>query len=109
MELAAEANEGASAVFDQAAAQFGVLAIPVRLRIIGELCASERNVSHLLDAIEVSQPNMSRHLSVLHQAGIVSKRKSGANVIYALANDSMDTICRIVCTQVVTEVAAGHR
>lgn len=109
MELPAEPKDGANAVFDRAAALFGVLATPVRLRIIGELCASERNVSHLLDAIEVSQPNMSRHLSVLHQAGIVSKRKSGANVIYTLANDSMATICKLVCTQVVSEVASGHR
>lgn len=78
---------------------FGVLSTPVRLQIIGELCQSERNVSHLLGAIEVSQPNMSRHLNVLYQAGVVSKRRSGAQVFYRIANDSVVSICKAVCTQ----------
>lgn len=102
-------NEVTSKVLERAAELFGVLATPVRLRIIGELCASEKNVSHLLGAIEVSQPNMSRHLSVLYQAGIVTKRRSGANVIYALANDSVVSICKVVCTQMVSDVASSHR
>lgn len=76
-----------------------MLSTPVRLQIIGELCQSERNVSHLLGAIDVSQPNMSRHLNVLYQAGVVSKRRSGAHVFYRIANDSVVSICRAVCTE----------
>jgi len=53
--------------FDRAAELLGVLATPVRLRIIGALCGSEKNVTQLLDEIEVSQPNMSRHLNVLYR------------------------------------------
>jgi len=64
-----------------------------------------KNVTHLLDSIDVSQPNMSRHLSVLYQAGIVTKRRSGTNVIYALANESVVSICKVVCTQMVSDVA----
>jgi DNA-binding transcriptional ArsR family regulator len=101
--------EAANKVLERAAELFGVLATPVRLRIIGELCSSEKNVSHLLGAIDVSQPNMSRHLSVLYQAGIVTKRRSGANVIYALANEPVVSICKVVCTQMVSDVAAGRR
>jgi len=88
------------ATFEKAAALFGVLATPVRLRIIGALCQSEKNVSHLLDSIEVSQPNMSRHLSVLYQAGVVTKRRSGANVYYSLAGDSIADICKAICTDI---------
>ncbi len=98
-----------SKVLERAAELFGVLATPVRLRIIGELCDSEKNVSHLLGAIDVSQPNMSRHLSVLYRAGIVTKRRSGAHVIYALANQSVVSICKVVCTQMVSDVASGHQ
>lgn len=101
--------EATNKALDRAAELFGVLATPVRLRIIGELCSSEKNVSHLLGAIDVSQPNMSRHLSVLYQAGIVTKRRSGANVIYALANESVVSICKVVCTQMVSDVAAGRK
>ena len=94
--------------FERAAKFFGVLATPVRLKIIGELCASETNVTHLLSAINVSQPNMSRHLNVLFKAGIVSRRRSGANVIYALANPSVVSICKTVCTEMDTELARSH-
>jgi DNA-binding transcriptional ArsR family regulator len=95
--------------FERAAELFGVLATPVRLKIIGELCVSEKNVSHLLAAIDVSQPNMSRHLGVLHKAGVVSRRRHGAHVIYALINPSVVSICKAVCTQMDAEVAASHR
>lgn len=86
------------ATFERAAALFGVLATPVRLKIIGALCDSEKNVSRLLESIEVSQPNMSRHLSVLYQAGVVNKRRSGASVYYSLAGDSIANICKAICT-----------
>jgi len=94
--------------FERAAELFAVLATPVRLRIIGELCASEKDVSHLLGAIEVSQPNMSRHLSVLHKAGVVSKRRSGTHVIYALTNPSVVTICKVVCKEMENDVVASY-
>ncbi len=84
----------------RAAELFGVLSTPVRLQIIGELCASERNVSDLLGAIGVSQPNMSHHLHVLYQAGVVTKRRSGAQVFYRIANDAVVSICKAVCVQV---------
>jgi DNA-binding transcriptional ArsR family regulator len=105
MQEAPTQTEVEEKTFERAAELFGVLATPVRLRIIGELCASEKNVSHLLGSIDVSQPNMSRHLSVLYQAGIVTKRRSGTNVIYALANESVVSICKVVCTQMVPDVA----
>jgi DNA-binding transcriptional ArsR family regulator len=82
--------------FEKAAELFGVLSTPVRLQIIGELCQSERNVSHLLNSIEVSQPNTSRHLSVLYQAGVVAKRRNGANVFYRIANESVVSICKLM-------------
>ncbi|OYU46166.1 MAG: transcriptional regulator [Burkholderiales bacterium PBB4] len=88
--------------FERAAELFGVLSTPVRLQIIGELCQSERNVTHLLGAIDISQPSMSRHLNVLYQAGVVSKRRSGANVFYRIANDSVVSICRAVCAEPAT-------
>jgi ArsR family transcriptional regulator len=93
---------------ERAAKLFGVLATPVRLMIIGELCARETNVTHLLDAIKVSQPNMSRHLNVLFKAGIVSRRRSGANIFYALANPSVVAVCKAVCTEMDAGVARSH-
>jgi ArsR family transcriptional regulator len=91
---------------ERAAELFGVLSTPVRLQIIGELCEGEQNVTHLLGVIEASQPNMSRHLSVLYQAGLLARRRSGQQVFYRIADDSALMICKAVCAQV--SVAMAH-
>lgn len=86
--------------FDRAAELFGVLATPVRLRIIGALCRGEKNVTKLLDEIEVSQPNMSRHLNVLYRTGVVAKRRSGVQVFYRIADESVVLVCKAVCERI---------
>lgn len=96
-----------SPVFDRAAELFGVLATPIRLRIIGALCSGEKNVSNLLSEIKVSQPNMSRHLNVLYRTGVVAKRRSGVQVFYRIADDSVVLVCKAVCSQVELEVKVG--
>ena len=86
--------------FERAAELFGVLATPVRLRIIGALCGGEKNVSQLLEDIEVSQPNMSRHLNVLYRTGVVAKRRNGVQVFYRIADESVVRVCKAVCAQI---------
>lgn len=94
-------NDVVSALaFDRAAELFGVLATPVRLRIIGALCGAEKNVTQLLDEIEVSQPNMSRHLNVLYRTGVVAKRRSGVQVFYRIADESVVLVCQAVCERI---------
>jgi ArsR family transcriptional regulator len=84
---------------ERAAELFGVLSTPIRLKIIGVLCAGEQNVSSLVSQIEGSQPNMSRHLQVLYQAGVLSKRRAGQQVFYKIADDSVVNVCKAVCVQ----------
>jgi DNA-binding transcriptional ArsR family regulator len=95
-----ETPQEASLAFESAAELFGVLSTPARLRIIGALCSGEKNVSQLLNQIEVSQPNMSRHLNVLFQAGVVAKRRSGSQRFYRIADESVVQVCKAVCSQV---------
>ena len=55
-----------------------------------------------------SQQNVSKHLGVLHQAGIVGRRKDGNRVVYEIADPSVFTLCEIVCgglQQQVSELA----
>lgn len=93
---------GQTTIADYAAAAelFGVLSTPIRLRIIGALCGPERNVSQLLQEIEVSQPNMSQQLNVLYRAGVLDKRREGAQMFYRIANETVVRVCRAVCAQV---------
>jgi ArsR family transcriptional regulator len=93
-------TQTSSPVFDRAAELFGVLATPFRLRIVCTLCKGEKNVSQLLIEMNVSQPNMSRHLGVLYRSGVVAKRRNGAQVFYRIAEQSLEMVRTVVCPQV---------
>lgn len=87
-------------VFEKAAELFAVLSTPIRLRIISELCHGEKSVGQLLERIGVAQPNMSQHLNILYRAGLLGKRRQGAQMFYRIADVAAVGVCRAVCTQV---------
>jgi len=60
------------------------MAHPVRLMLIDELKAGERSFSSLFDLFELDKSTVSKHLLVLKEAGIVSSRKYGADMVYSL-------------------------
>jgi DNA-binding transcriptional ArsR family regulator len=90
----------ASLAYESAAELFGVLSTPARLLIIGALCHGEKNVTQLRSEIGLSQPGMSRHLNLLYRAGVVAKRRSGAQMFYRIADESVLRVCKAVCSQV---------
>lgn len=94
----------ADAVFERAAELFALLAAPMRLRIISELCKGECNVSHLLERLQCTQPNLSQHLAVLYRSGVLARRREGIQVYYRLANETLSGICRTVCTDIAIDV-----
>ena len=60
------------------------LAHPTRLFVVDELARGERSVRELTDMIGVEMPTVSRHLSVLRDAGILADDKRGLQVFYRL-------------------------
>jgi DNA-binding transcriptional ArsR family regulator len=60
---------------DQLSAVFGALADPTRRAILTRLTQGDANVAELAAPFEVSQPAISRHLKVLEQAGLISRRR----------------------------------
>ncbi|WP_101049165.1 ArsR/SmtB family transcription factor [Macromonas nakdongensis] len=91
-------------VFELAAELFGILATPMRLRILSALCDKEKSVSELLAEIDTTQPNLSQHLNLLYRAGVLAKRKEGTQVIYRVQSEKAVTLCRTVCTQIAIEM-----
>lgn len=91
-------------VFELAAELFGVLATPMRLRILSALCDKEKSVSQLLAEIDTTQPNLSQHLNLLYRAGVLAKRKEGTQVIYRVQSEKAVNLCRSVCTQIAIEM-----
>jgi DNA-binding transcriptional ArsR family regulator len=84
-------------VFDAVAAYFSVLSEPTRLRIMHAICETEKPVSQIVEEVAATQTNVSRHLSLMHRAGVLTRRKAGAQVFYGIADASMVEICRTVC------------
>jgi ArsR family transcriptional regulator len=80
-------------VFEVAADLFGLLAAPTRLRIVCVLIEGERNVTELLERVPVSQPNMSQHLGMLYRAGVLARRRCGAQVRYRVEHAQVRRLC----------------
>lgn len=99
-----EAQVEKGRVFELAAELFGVLATPMRLRILSALCDQEKSVSQLLKEIDTTQPNLSQHLNLLYRAGVLAKRKDGTQVFYRVQSEQAVTLCRTVCTQIAIEM-----
>jgi ArsR family transcriptional regulator len=62
------------------------LADPTRIMLLYTLAESSRNVGELASELKLSQPNVSRHLKVLRERGMVVATREGANVVYSLAD-----------------------
>lgn len=106
MTLLLDENDAAESVrvFELAAELFGVLATPMRLRILSALCNGECSVSQLLEKIDTTQPNLSQHLNVLYRTGVLARRKEGSQVIYRIQSEKAVSLCRAVCTQIAIEI-----
>ena len=63
---------------------FKALADPTRQRILLLLQERERSVGELVDEFDVSQPAISKHLSILNNAGLVNDHRRGKQVFYSL-------------------------
>jgi DNA-binding transcriptional ArsR family regulator len=105
----AQKDAEADVVYESAAELFGLLATPIRLKIISAVCNGERNVSQLLETIPTTQPNMSQHLATLYRSGVLSKRREGTQIYYKLQSERVATLCRAVCTQVAIELDGDER
>lgn len=64
-----------------------------RQRILQMLLEGERSVGDIADAFATSQPTISHHLNVLKQFGLVTNRKEGKQVFYAINRDNVVECC----------------
>lgn len=73
---------------------FRALADPTRRSIFGKLATGSMNATALRDGMEISQPAMSQHLSVLRKAGLVREERQGRFVNYEVDPDGLALIAR---------------
>jgi DNA-binding transcriptional ArsR family regulator len=79
------------------AQRFRVIGEPTRIRLLDTLREGEASVQDLTATLATSQQNVSKHLGVLAQAGIVERRKDGNLSLYRIADDSVFELCERVC------------
>lgn len=93
-------------LMEKIADRFKVLGDSNRLRILNALRPGERSVSDLVEATELGQANVSKHLQILHSHGFVGRRKEGLYSLYCLADDDVFTLCDLMCGRLASEHAA---
>lgn len=79
------------------AGRFKVLAEPVRLQILQYLENGESSVTAITQAVKSTQPNVSKHLKLLQDEGLVARRQEGNTVYYRIADESIFELCDLVC------------
>src|SRR5690242_1424858 len=68
---------------------FDALASTARRQVLRELAQSERTTSELAARLGISMPAVSRHLTVLENAGLAVSRRQGQRVLYGLVRDTL--------------------
>ncbi len=86
------------AKFEARAKIIKAMAHPTRLFIVDELSRGERCVNELTDMVGTDMSTISKHLSILREAGIVQDEKRGAQVYYTLRLECVLNFFRCVET-----------
>lgn len=86
-----------AALAELIATRLRVIGDPTRIRILDTLRGGELSVGALTEQLQTSQQNASKHLGVLHAAGIVGRRKEGTTVYYRVIDAGVFDLCELVC------------
>lgn len=76
---------------------FKVLSESSRLNIVCCLRTGAKNVTEIIEATKLGQANVSKHLKILAQAGVVARTQKGVNVYYQISNPFVFELCDLVC------------
>jgi len=83
------------------------LSHPKRLEVIDRLRAGEMSVTDLAASLEISQPNLSQHLTLMRQKGIVTTHREGLNIYYRLASPKIVKACDLMREVLVEHLEAS--
>lgn len=91
-------------VVQQVSDYFSILGEPMRLRILNLLRDGEKCVQDLVEATDTSQANVSKHLKVMLQAGILTRRSKGTLAYYSVEDDLIFELCNLVCDRLASRI-----
>lgn len=76
---------------------FKMLSEVSRLQILNCLQSGEKNVTQLSEETGLGQANLSKHLKILTQAGILNRKPVGVSVYYEISDPMIFDLCELVC------------
>ena len=84
-------------MLDLMAEKLRILADPTRLAILRSLLAGEKCVGRVVEETGRGQANVSKHLKLLAESGLVARRKKGLQVFYRVDSPFVERLCTLVC------------
>jgi DNA-binding transcriptional ArsR family regulator len=87
------------------ARRFRALGDPLRVRILDLLRDQELSVNTLAEKLGAGQQNVSKHLAVLVDSGMLARRKDGNHVYYRIADEGVFALCEQVCGSLQAQLA----
>ena len=91
---------------DRIAEKFRMLADPTRLSLLRALMSEEKNVGTVVAETGQNQANVSKHLKMLTESGMVLRRKEGLQVFYRVSDPLIERLCTLVCGAILDEAQA---
>ncbi|MDK2123709.1 ArsR/SmtB family transcription factor [Parachitinimonas caeni] len=85
---------------------FKALSEPLRLRLLNALREGERKVGELTEICGCSQANVSKHLAILADAGLILREARGTSVFYRVADPATYELCDLVCGHIARRFAS---
>ena len=85
------------------ARRFKVLSEPARLKLLLALEDGEQHVSALVKLTGLTQANVSKHLGILMEVGMVGRRKEGLNAFYFISDPQIMDLCDLMCAKLEAE------
>jgi DNA-binding transcriptional ArsR family regulator len=86
-----------TAALTQIADYFKALSELSRLQVLCALKSGSKNVSEVMNMTGLGQANVSKHLKILTQAGMVKRQPQGVSVYYEIADPLIFDLCELVC------------
>jgi DNA-binding transcriptional ArsR family regulator len=79
------------------AQRFRLMAEPMRVRLLDALRDGPLTINELAETLGAGQQNVSKHVGVLAQAGVVAREKDGNRVRCSIADETIFELCELVC------------
>ena len=80
-----------------------------RIEILNALDNRELSVSELVDILDISPSNISRHLAIMRQKGILTSRREGVNIYYKISNPKVSKACALMREVLLEQLEDGRK